>query len=151
MKLLILVTAVMISMSVTSQTRDTSNTANLQFHLADSLDTVGSSAIFISSGPWCMTYLARKRNGKEGQISFCSDSTMKVEGDTGMAVANMMAYINSMQERFYAAQGVLDRINLNELAKIVNLKDFTAAVRKYQKSEADEEKRLNQLRKDLDK
>jgi hypothetical protein len=136
MKPLIVIISIALSLSMVAQKKD-----SIAFHIADSSELPFAQVLSYHSGPWCIGFYTSNNYGRS-EISFCSDSTMKIDGDTAMAVGNMMDWINSVQTRFINAQLVLNRIDLDELAKIAGSKQFTEAVRRYKKGEADEEKRL---------
>lgn len=72
-------------------------------------------------------------SANENYIQFNSDSTIEIHGDTIKCITLLFQEYSKMADKFYAANGVLNRLNLPYLIKFLNDKYFTKAVKDYNK------------------
>lgn len=71
----------------------------------------------------------------EYSITFYSDSTIEIYGDTIRVLWMMQKYIIEYSERYWAAIGVLDRLNLQKLKELIKSKSINTAVNNYLETE----------------
>jgi hypothetical protein len=122
MKKLLLAAALITSITIHSQVvPDTLMKANLVFgKMCTSIYAVSGSDV------------SQTRN----YIMYWSDSTISITGDTVTAIKLFIDKYRAMQERYWEARVILDRINLMNLYKSVfkDDKQFLRNVKQYQKN-----------------